>query len=139
MKKAISVLLALAMTLALAACMSVKVAEGPFEKTEEPAPTVTAEPTTGPTAEPTAEPKATAEPTPVPTPMPAFELLEISSRGDGVQRLQQKLIDLGYLEGTADGRYGEMTSKAVKAAQADFGMEQTGRADVAFQQRLFSE
>ena len=43
MKKAISVLLALAMTLVLAACMNVKVAETPAEKTEEPA--VTAEPT----------------------------------------------------------------------------------------------
>ena len=84
-------------------------------------------------------PQPTAEPTPVPTPMPAFELLEVASRGDGVQRLQQKLIDLGYLEGTADGRYGEMTANAVKAAQADFGMEQTGRATVDFQKRLFSE
>jgi len=91
-----------------------------------------------PTPEPTAEPTP-AVPTPEPTAEPKYEKLEIASKGDAVKQLQQKLIDLGYLEGTADGRYGEMTAKAVKAAQADFGMEITGTADKAFQKRLYSE
>ena len=83
MKKSISVLLVLAMVFALAACVSVKVAETPFEKnkgteavaTEEPTAAPTAEPTAVPTAEPTPEPtKAlTPEPTPAPTEAPTPE------------------------------------------------------------------
>lgn len=68
-----------------------------------------------------------------------YEKLEVTSRGDGVQALQAKLIELGYLTGTADGRYGEMTRDAVKAAQADLGLEETGIADVEFQKKLFGQ
>ena len=83
--------------------------------------------------------RPTPEPTAEPTPVPTYAPLEISSRGDDVKALQQKLIDLGYLTGSADGAFGAMTQQAVMAAQAAFGMEQTGVADNAFQQRLFSE
>lgn len=83
--------------------------------------------------------RPTPEPTAEPTPMPTYPVLELSARGDDVQALQEKLIELGYLTGTADGRFGAMTQQAIKDAQADFGMEQTGVADNAFQQRLFSE
>ena len=83
--------------------------------------------------------RPTPEPTAEPTPVPTYAPLEISSRGDDVKALQQKLIDLGYLTGSADGAFGAMTQQAVKDAQAAFGMEQTGVADNAFQQRLFSE
>lgn len=77
-------------------------------------------------------------PTPEPTPVVNYELLEISSKGQAVINLQAKLIELGYLTGTADGAYGAMTQEAVKAAQADFGMEQTGTATNEFQQKLYS-
>ena len=77
-------------------------------------------------------------PTPEPTPVVNYETLDIASRGDGVVNLQAKLIELGYLEGTADGRFGEMTQKAIKAAQEAFGMEKTGVATNEFQQKLFS-
>lgn len=77
-------------------------------------------------------------PTPEPTPVVNYETLDIASRGDGVMNLQAKLIELGYLEGTADGRFGEMTQKAIKAAQEAFGMEKTGVATNEFQQKLFA-
>ena len=51
--------------------------------------------------------------------------------------LQARLIELGYLSGTADGNFGQMTEDAIKAAQAAFGLEQTGVADNAFQQKLY--
>ena len=72
MKKTISVLLALAMAFALAACVSVKVAETPFEKNREAEAVVTEGPTAAPTAVPTAEPtpEPTKAPTPEPTPTP---------------------------------------------------------------------
>lgn len=43
--------------------------------------------------------------------------------------VQQKLIELGYLTGEPDGRFGEGSEAAVKAYQKDHGMEQTGVVD----------
>ena len=40
-----------------------------------------------------------------------------SSTGADVRNLQNRLIDLGYLAGTADGVYGAATEKAIKAFQ----------------------
>ena len=40
-----------------------------------------------------------------------------SSTGADVRNLQNRLIDLGYLAGTADGVYGSATEKAIKAFQ----------------------
>lgn len=77
-------------------------------------------------------------PTPEPTPVVNYEKLEVGSKSDAVKNLQQKLIDMGYLTGTADGAYGAMTRDAVKAAQAALGMEQTGTATNEFQQKLYS-
>ena len=72
MKKTISVLLALALALNLAACVRVKVADSPrIQAEDEPTAAVTEEPTAEPTEEPTAEP--TEEPTPEPTPEPTEE------------------------------------------------------------------
>ena len=76
MKKTISVLLALALALNLAACVRVKVADSPrIQAEDEPTAAVTEEPTAEPTEEPTAEPteEPTAEPTEEPTPEPTEE------------------------------------------------------------------
>ena len=43
--------------------------------------------------------------------------------------LQEKLIELGYLEGKADGIYGDSCVKAVTAYQKANGLEETGIAD----------
>ena len=46
---------------------------------------------------------------------PAYTALQRGDRNETVKRLQQELIKLGYLEGTADGIFGAQTEEAVKA------------------------
>lgn len=54
--------------------------------------------------------------------------LRVGSRGDRVEALQKKLISLGYLGGTADGRYGAKTKEAVKYFQKRNGLSVDGVA-----------
>ena len=72
-----------------------------------------------------------------PTGGTGYIVLQKGSKGDAVVKLQLALREQGYYNGKADGGYGPMMVDAVKKAQAAFGMEQTGIADVAFQQRLY--
>lgn len=62
--------------------------------------------------------------------------------GDLVRKIQQRLIDLGYLSGSADGKYGPKTAAAVKEFQRKNGIHgESGYAGVATtftQARLFS-
>lgn len=60
------------------------------------------------------------------------------SRGSNVKQLQQNLIGLGYLEGSADGSYGSGTKAAVKEFQRDFGLSVDGNAGEATQSALRS-
>lgn len=88
----------------------------------------TATPT--PTTKPTNTPKPTATPTPKPTntPKPTATprvesltyYLKLGSSGTKVKTLQTRLIQLGWLTGTADGSYGSATEYAVKAFQARY-------------------
>lgn len=73
--------------------------------TSAPAPTAT------PTPKPTYE-ETTLKPQPINTPK-SYAALKKGSTGDEVKRLQEKLIDLGYLEGDADGVFGTQTELAV--------------------------
>ena len=66
-----------------------------------------------------------------------YGTLQRGIKSDDVAAMQQRLIDLGYLTGTADGSFGQMTEDAIKAAQEAFGMEANGIADNDFQQKLF--
>ena len=95
---------------------------------EEPEPEATPEP------ESEVEADASAN-----TSAPADESYTIGSTGDGVTQLQAKLIKLGYLSGKPDGAFGQWTAAAVKQAQKDFGLEQTGVADAAFLEILYSK
>ena len=54
-------------------------------------------------------------------------VLEVGSSGTDVQKVQQKLIQWGYLSGTADGRYGEKTRAAVVAFQKKNGLTADGK------------
>lgn len=58
------------------------------------------------------------------------------SRGDDVAAIQRRLIELGYLNDTADGIFGKKTEAAVSAFQQAEGLPATGVVDDATAGRL---
>lgn len=78
-----------------------------------------------------------AEPTPAPT-AKAARTLKKGSTGEDVKKLQQALIDLGYLSDTADGTFGAKTQDAVTLFQAVNGLDADGLAGAKTQALLFS-
>jgi len=72
-----------------------------------------------------------------PTPAIVYPTLRNGDKNDDVHLLQERLLELDFLEGTADGHFGNKTEAAVKAAQEHYNMTVTGIADNAFQQKLF--
>lgn len=58
-----------------------------------------------------------------------LEPLKLGSQGDRVRELQDMLIGLGYLTGTADGDFGKVTENALKDFQKDVGLSATGIYD----------
>lgn len=73
------------------------------------------------------------------TPSTSYPTLEHGDRGDAVVKLQERLIELNYLSGEADGIFGNMTQTAVLNVQTDASMQPTGVADDDFQQYIYSE
>lgn len=72
---------------------------------------------------------------PAPTAVPSVNsapeaegVLKKGSRGEAVRELQEKLITLGYLDGHADGIYGNDTVSAVKSFQRNMGLSADGIA-----------
>lgn len=82
--------------------------------------------TVKPTA--TATPKVTNTPAPTATPKVENVYLQVGSSGTKVKTLQQRLISLGWMAGTADGTYGGATQAAVKAFQEKSGLWADGIA-----------
>ena len=79
---------------------------------------MTATPEPHQTPAPTATAAPTAAPTPAMTPNKRYTQLQFGDSGTNVKKLQNALIDLGYMEkGSADGKYGYNTYNAVKAFQ----------------------
>lgn len=78
----------------------------------------------------TPAPSATPTPTPQPTPSPTsgYTTLRKGSTGAQVARMQQALIDLGYLSGAADGDFGSGTQRAVTQFQVVNGLSADGIA-----------
>ena len=68
-----------------------------------------------------------------------YETLTVGSSGDAVAKLQEALIEKQLLEGTADGKYGNMTAGAVSAFQESAGIVATGEADSVTQEILYGE
>lgn len=64
--------------------------------------------------------------------------LRNGSRGEEVRRLQQALISLGFLSGSADGIFGRQTEKAVRAFQKKNGLSADGLAGLKTQSALYS-
>jgi len=69
-----------------------------------------------------------------------LELLSsLDAQVGDAKAVQQRLIDLGYLRGTADGAFGAKSQAAMRQFQAIHGLEATGMPDDETRQRLFSE
>ncbi|MBQ9253020.1 MAG: peptidoglycan-binding protein [Clostridia bacterium] len=64
--------------------------------------------------------------------------MKYGDEGDDVLELQTRLQELKYYTGNLSGRYREGTREAVKSFQGDYGLEKTGIADFATQNRLFA-
>ena len=54
---------------------------------------------------------------------------QIGDSGSAVRKVQKRLIALGYLSGSADGSFGNMTKDAVKAFQQNNGLKVTGKVN----------
>lgn len=67
------------------------------------------------------------------------ETMQKGSKGDNVKKLQQRLIELNYLAGGADGDFGGKTEAAVKMFQKDCGLDATGIVDEAMQEKLYAD
>lgn len=61
----------------------------------------------------------------------AATVLEVGSTGENVVKVQKRLIQYGYLSGSADGKYGEATRKAVLWFQKNNGLTQDGKVGAA--------
>ena len=75
-----------------------------------------------------------------PTPDPSqYTSLSKDMRSEVVQAMQERLIELGYLDDSADGVFGNNTLIAVKFFQQDAGFDVDGIASPEMQALLFSE
>ncbi len=67
--------------------------------------------------------------TPSPTPAPNYNTLSKGDKSDEVLAMQERLAELGYLDGDLDGNFGTQTQTAVKMFQQVAGLSITGIAD----------
>lgn len=65
--------------------------------------------------------------------------LRIGDQGEAVKNLQDRLITLGYLKGTADGKFGNATRNAVKAFQRSNKLTSDGVAGASTLGVLYSK
>ena len=102
------------------------------EQSGEPAPTMQVIQGIAPT------PSVTPPPVPEITPNRAYHNLAQGAKGADVRKLQERLIELGYLpEGAADGAYGRQTYNAVRKFQYYNGLTRDGIAGRKTQTYLF--
>lgn len=87
---------------------------------------------------------ATQSSSTLPTPLKAsaavkdtYPTLTEGDQGEMVTAVQQALIELGFLKGTADGKYGAKTTTALSEFQKKNSLPSNGIADPVSQQRLF--
>lgn len=81
----------------------------------------------------------TTTPEPVPDPS-SYEVLQEGDSGQSVYKLQDRLIELGYLEsGNSTGSFGPMTAEAVTKFQRNNNLEADGIAGGKTQAVLFSD
>ena len=68
-----------------------------------------------------------------------YQNLNVGDSGEAVMNLQRRLVELGYANGTPNGKYGQATISAVAFYQQCNGMEPDGLASVWLQTMLFSD
>lgn len=66
-------------------------------------------------------------------------LFSDSAKGDTVRMAQARLIELGYLSGTADGIFGAKSESAILRFQKAYSLETTGQPDAATMEKLLSD
>jgi len=125
------VLAALAATAGVTTAVAVSVVVLPMAPTAKASAVEPATSTTVTALPPVAPPPVAPRPVDpvVAAPLPAE--LTRGAEGADVVRLQERLIQLHYDPGTADGRYGHETALAVMAFQKVSGLKRTGVADAA--------
>ena len=129
-RKALTLAIALVATISLAAgCGSDDAPETGAQAPSVP-PSVSTEPSPSPsvTASPTPSPTKTAPAKP--------QKLKVGSKGAEVLALQQRLTDLGYWNGKADGKFGGTTQQAVLAIQKAAGIGRDGTVGPKTQKAL---
>ena len=87
---------------------------------------------------PKASASATATAAPTSSATATYTTLKQGSNGEAVKKLQKRLIELGYLTGSADGDYGRATTDAVKAFQKQAGLTADGIAGASTQKAVYS-
>ncbi len=80
----------------------------------------------------------TLPPTDEPAVTPS-KTLRFGDKGTDVMLLQSRLIELGYLKGTADGAFGTATLNALKAFQLANGLTADGVAGAKTYKKLYSD
>lgn len=87
---------------------------------------------------PKASASASATAAPTSSASTTYTTLKQGSNGEAVKKLQKRLIELGYLSGSADGDYGRATTDAVKAFQKQAGLSADGIAGASTQKAVYS-
>lgn len=65
--------------------------------------------------------------------------LKKGDSGERVRKMQQKLVDMGFLNDKVDGMFGNNTENALKAVQEKLGVEVNGIADEEFLDILYAQ
>ena len=117
--------------------------EEPVVTPRETVPLPTREPTPEPTAASTPQAMSvyTTDPSLTASAAPTAEtdaVLSTGSRGDEVKKLQERLRELGFLDGEADGIFGNGTKAAVKWFQRQNGLAADGIAGMATKTALYA-
>ena len=83
--------------------------------------------------------KKQAEVTPTPEPAVNYNTLSKGDKSPEVLDMQNRLIELGYLNDTPDGAFGSKTQTAVKIFQQVMGLPVTGIADSATLNAMYAD
>jgi len=142
-RKALTLAVALAATITLVAgCGSHDSAQTGSAQTGAQAPSVL--PSTAPSSAPSASETPSATPSTSATPTPTTtttapakpQKLKAGSKGPAVLALQERLTELGYWNGKADGNFGGTTQQAVYALQKAAGIGRDGSVGPITQKAL---